>query len=398
MKIAGIVAEYNPFHKGHEYQIQKIREMLGADTGVVCVMSGDFVQRGEPALFSKYARAEAAVRCGADLVIELPVQFSVASAERFAQGAVSVLGALGNVDYLVFGSESGNTDLIARTAVILESPAFDRAIKNILESGCSYPTARSKALRQLMDDVDVTVAPNDNLGVEYIRAINHLGLSMKPISIQRLGARHDCRWDGEMKSGSEIRAIALQGNCISDYVPKAAYEVYMRETERGRGLVSLEAMEQAILSRLRMGRLDKFVSLPDASEGLENRLFKACCEEPSLTAVYDRVKSKRYTHARIRRMTMCAALGISKEDQQLDRTYIRVLALNENGGKILRDAREQCTLPVISKPAAARKLDGLKRESFEKSANAHDLYALAYSDIDARRGGADWITGPFFLK
>lgn len=398
MKVAGIVAEYNPFHKGHAYQIQKIREILGEDTGVVCVMSGDFVQRGEPAVFSKYARAEAAVRCGADLVIELPVSYSLASAERFAEGAVHILGKLGGVDYLVFGSESGDLDGIVNTAELLLTEEFHTMVKAYLESGCSYPTARASALRDLSEGDTVVATPNDNLGVEYVKAIKRYGYKMQPIVVKRVGAMHDCDYDGEMKSGSEIREIIRQGNAYSAYVPERAFEVYASECAAGRGPVSLNDLETAVISRLRMLDFGCFANLPDAAEGLEQKLYAACRRESYLTDIYDSVKSKRYTHARIRRMTMGAALGITKEDYSEENVFARVLALNGRGGSILRMCEPQCAVEVISKPANGRKLDEPKKRLFEKGASAHDLYVLAYGCAEQRKGETDWQTSPIFVK
>lgn len=393
MNIAGIVAEYNPFHKGHAYQIQKIREIYGEDCGIICVMSGDFVQRGEPAMFSKYARAEAAVRCGADLVLELPVHCSVASAERFAQGAVQILGRLGVVDFLVFGSESGEVDTLIETAQLLSGAAFDHKVKQCLETGCSYPAARSMALQELLNGRDVTVNPNDNLGVEYIRAIQKFGYSMEPVAIRRIGAMHDTVSEGNIKSGSEIRSIVGSGLDYEAYIPSAAYAVYEKEMP-----IFSEQLDTAILSRLRMLRQSDFAMLPDAVEGLENRLSTACRTETSLQAIYDSVKSKRYTHARIRRMVMCAALGITKQDYTEDNLYARVLALNEQGGKILRMSDGRRRIDVISKPAAARELGVAQRRMFEKTALSHDLYVLGYNETELRRGEADWVTSPVFVR
>lgn len=398
MKIVGIVVEYNPFHKGHAYQLQKVRELFGDDTAIVCVMSGDFVQRGEPALFSKYARAEAAVRCGADLVIELPLHISIGSAERFADGAVRILGKLGIVDHLVFGSERDDITLLERTVDCLLHPSFDEKLKEFLESGCSYPVARSKAIQALTGGDDPTDMPNDNLGVEYMKAIRRHGFSMKAQTILRKGAMHDQSYDGDMKSGSELREILKSKESVIDYIPTAAYEVYKREIEQGRGPVFLEDLETAILSRLRMLPLDVFAALPDASEGLEHKLYKACRQETNLKSIYDAVKSKRYTHARIRRMTMCAALGISSRDYDAERLYARVLSLNERGGKVLRMSEKRREIEIISKPALARSLEREQFRLFCKGADAHDLYVLAYNNVCERCGGQDWIASPVFIK
>ena len=398
MKIGGIVTEYNPFHKGHAYQIRKIRELYGEDMGIVCVMSGDFVQRGEPAIYSKYARAEAAVRCGADLVLELPVVYSTASAERFASGAVEILGRLGVVDYLFFGSESEDTEAIRKSAELLLTSAFHEKVKAALETGCSYPTARSMALQELNHGLDVTVNPNDNLGVEYVKAILKYGYKMTPIAIQRVGGMHDTEYDGELKSGSEIRALIHSASDVCEYVPEDAYAVYSREMNAGCGPVAAKDLETAILSRLRMLPYSFFENLPDAAEGLENRLYKACRTKTNLNEIYDAVKSKRYTHARIRRMVLHAALGIRKEDYKEDALYVRVLALNERGGGILRASEECRTIEVISKPSAARQLSQNQISLFEINADAHDLYVLAFARETARKGEQDWVASPIFVK
>ena len=398
MKIGGIVTEYNPFHKGHAYQIQKIRELYGEDIGIVCVMSGDFVQRGEPAVFSKYARAETAVRCGADLVIELPVAYSVASAERFAYGAINILGRLGIVDYLFFGSETADCRKIEKTAELLLTSQFYERVKGILGKGCSYPAARSTALRDLNDGEDVTVNPNDNLGVEYVKAIKQCGYSMAPVAIKREGAMHDAIYDGVLKSGSEIRNLMRNGADVRDYLPAEAYEIYSREIKRGCGPISVEQLEMAMISRLRMIPYSAFCDLPDSAEGLENRLYSACRTLTNLNDIYDTVKSKRYTHARIRRMVINVVLGITKCDYKEDNLYARVLALNEKGGKILRESEKLRSIDVISKPSVARTLSTEQVKLFEKTADSHDLYVLAYDNESMRVGEKDWTVSPIFIK
>ena len=398
MNIVGIVAEYNPFHKGHAHQIQKIREIYGADTAVVCVMSGDFVQRGEPAIYNKYARAEVAVRCGADLVLELPVHFSVASAERFAHGAVEIMHKLGCINYLAFGSECGDTQRLISAASVLLSPEFDVLICEKLKSGCSFPVARAAALCELSDGVDVAQLPNDNLGIEYIKALMRLKSDIKPVAIQRVGAMHDCAYNGELKSGSEIRKIIHSQESYGAFVPEAAAEIYHRENESGRGPVSALALEASILARLRQLRLSHVAKLLDAAEGLENKLYRAFRTEVSLNDIYDSVKSKRYTHARIRRMTMCAALGISKDCYDIDNGYVRVLALNQRGAAVLRESEGMRTIDVLSKPSAARSLSAEQLRLFELTADAHDLYVLGYENRNEAIGEADWITSPKFVK
>ena len=203
MNVAGIVAEYNPFHNGHAYHIEATRAALGEDTAIVCCMTGDFVQRGEAAVYSKYARAEAAARCGADLVFELPLQWSVSSAEGFARGAVGLLGALGAVKYLSFGSECGETKPLETLAFALLDPNMDGEIKSELAEGVSYAAARQRALARSVGELSTILdTPNNILAVEYIKAIYNLHLEMQPITVPRYGSEHDGAGEGNMRSAA----------------------------------------------------------------------------------------------------------------------------------------------------------------------------------------------------
>lgn len=398
MTIAGIVAEYNPFHLGHEYQIQETRRILGEDTAIVCVMSGDFVQRGEPAIFSKYARAEAAVRCGVDLVIELPLPWSVASAERFAEGAIQILGKLGCVDYLSFGSETGNLKGLLRVTETLELSAFNRRLRELLSLGISYPSAREQALREFIgEDADFVQCANDTLGIEYLKAIRRGGFSIEPIAIKRMGAGHDEISEQIVKSGSELRMMLKSGQSIGDHLPEQANQVFLKEIQQGRGPISNEDLEPMILSRLRMLDQQAFSSVPDAAEGLEQKLYAACQEESSLEAVYSRAKSKRYTHARIRRMTLCAALGLQKELLDTPPEYARIHAFNERGRDVLNRAKKTAMIDIISKPATGRDLNGNARNAFLLTEKAHDLYVLGFKNASFRSGGQGWRTSPMYI-
>ena len=273
MKIAGLVAEYNPFHNGHLAHIEATKAALGPDTGIICCMSGDFVQRGEAAQWSKTARAECAVRCGADVVFELPVQWSLSSAEGFARGAVGLLDSLGVVDYLSFGSESPTAAPLERAAEALLDPAVDAAIRAELPSGDSYAVIRQRVLERFMGEgARVIETPNNILAVEYIKAIYERGSRMEPLATERRGAQHDKPASGRIRSASELRSMTAAGKPIAPYMPREAHAVLEREREQGRGPVLMGALETAVLSRLRMlGKAD-FAAIPDAAEGLENRL------------------------------------------------------------------------------------------------------------------------------
>ena len=230
MKAVGIVAEYNPFHGGHQYQIRKIRESCGADTPVVAVMSGDFVQRGEAASYDKFTRAEAAVRGGVSLVIELPLPWSLSSAEGFARGGVGLLGATGVVGALSFGSESGNLSAIEKTAAVLDTPEYNEALKAMLAGGTPFAAARAGAARALLGNTAAVLnTPNDLLAVEYLRAAAKLGHTFKYIPIRREGSVHD-----GAGSASELRALLREGESLAGRIPGEAWDVFRCADEAGR--------------------------------------------------------------------------------------------------------------------------------------------------------------------
>ncbi len=394
MKIAGLVAEYNPFHNGHLAHIEATKAALGPDTGIICCMSGDFVQRGEAAQWSKTARAECAVRCGADVVFELPVQWSLSSAEGFARGAVGLLDSLGVVDYLSFGSESPTAAPLERAAEALLDPAVDAAIRAELPSGDSYAVIRQRVLERFMGEgARVIETPNNILAVEYIKAIYERGSRMEPLATERRGAQHDKPASGRIRSASELRTMTAAGKPIAPYMPREAHAVLEREREQGRGPVLMGALETAVLSRLRMlGKAD-FAAIPDAAEGLENRLA-AAMEEPTLDGVLAAAKSKRYALARLRRMCMCAALGIRAGMNELSPPYARLLAVGPNGRELLRMIEGRARVPVITKSAMGRKLPREARECFELNARARDLFVLGCPAAGERRGGGDWRLTP----
>ena len=269
--VIGIVAEYNPFHNGHARLIEQTRARLGADCPVVCVMSGDFVQRGSPAVYSKFARAEAAARCGADLVLELPLPWALSSAEGFARGAVGLLGGLGVVTHLSFGSECGELEPLQRVAEALLDPLLGEDLRAELQSGIPFAAARQRAAaRRVGALAELLQAPNNILAVEYLKAIFDQRLDLHPLTILRTGAQHDRPAEGNVRSASELRTRIGAGENVSAFLPKAAAEISAREKTLGRGPVLPEALESALLSRLRMLPQAAYNTLPGASEGLGN--------------------------------------------------------------------------------------------------------------------------------
>ena len=345
MKTTGIVAEYNPFHNGHKALVDRCRE--NGATHIVAAMSGNFVQRGSVAIMDKRARAAAAIRGGVDLVLELPVPFAVATAEVFARGGVTVLDSLGCVDALAFGAECEDLALLKKAAEAVTDPKVDELIKTELSGGVSYPTARAYAVRSVYgaDIADVLEGPNNILA--------------------------------EFASASMLRILLERGDERAfDFMPATTEVEFKRMVGVGRAPVKVEESERAILSRLRMLTAEDIRKAPDVSEGLENRIYNAIQSATSLEELYDIVKTKRYTHSRIRRIVTALYLGILPEDREAV-PYLRVLGFNDRGLEILKAAKETASLPIITKPSAIAGLDEKARHTFELECRATNLYNLA---------------------
>jgi predicted nucleotidyltransferase len=396
VKTAGIICEYNPIHNGHVRHIAETRAMLGEGSAVVCAMSGNFVQRGDLAVFHKHARALSAVASGADLVIELPLPYVLSSAEGFASGGVKLLDALGVVTHLSFGSETGETQSLAELADCLLCEGMPGIIKHELKSGISYARARQHAVASLLGaKAEMLNTPNNILGVEYIKALKESQSSITPLTVRRFGAAHDS--DGA-ESASKLRKLLKAGKETWHLMPESAAAILMEEITAGRGPVFMDAVETAVLSRLRMLPEEAYTSLADASEGLGLRLMRYAKTMPTVQSILESTKTKRYAMSRLRRMLLCAALGIEAEDSMSPPPYIRVLAMNQTGMRLLREIKEKSPLPVITKPALADTLDGAARSLFLKEAAATDFYVLAYPAPENRLGGQEWTTSPRIIE
>ena len=381
METAGIVAEYNPFHRGHAWHIAETRRRLGGDAPVVCVMSGHWVQRGECALADKWLRAALALDRGADLVVELPTPWAMASAESFARGAVSLLAATGVVDVLSFGSETGELAPLEEAAAALDAPDYPERLRAALGRGLSFPAARQEAA-----GAACLSAPNNNLGVEYLRSIRALGSTIRPLTVPRQGAGHDGPAAGGFASASELRRLLRAGRG-EEAAP------YLTAPWSGE-LADMQHIERAVLARLRtMGEGD-WAALPDGggAEGLPSRLAKAAREAVSLEDFYTRAKTRRYPHARLRRLALAAFLDLRAAERPAAPPYVRVLGLGGRGRALLRKMKDTCPLPVIVKPAQARELDGPALALFQAEARYTDLYGLCFPA--PRPCGAEWIHSP----
>ncbi len=333
MKVVGIICEYNPFHNGHAKQLSAIRRLCEEDSAIVCLMSGNFVQRGHPAIIDKSLRAQAAVDCGADLVLEMPIAVSLSSAEGFASGSVKILSSF--CDTLCFGAETASAESLWCTARALKSESFSPALRCFLDAGLSFPAARVKALESMGLSAELLAKPNDTLAVEYCKAVISQGSAMEILPIHRNGDYHSETADRDNPSATFLRSILYRSGDISPYVPeKAAFQ-------QNAALHALECGERAVLAKLRTMRDDEFEALPYSSEGLWRKLMHESRRQSSLEDILTAVKSKRYTRSRLDRMVMCAFLGLTAEDVASPAPYVRALAVNAKGRAVLKAARKK---------------------------------------------------------
>lgn len=382
MAVAGIIAEYHPFHRGHAWQIASLRERLGEETAVVVAMSGNFVQRGDFAVFGKHARAEMALAGGADLVLEIPTPWASATAERFAQGGAAILAATGVLTHLVFGCESGDAAPLAAVADGLNDPRYPELLRRNLADGMSFAAARQSALTELIGPAAETLAkPNNALAVEYLRALSEYAPSVIPLALPRVGADHDSSELGAYPSASAIRKVLLSGGDWKPLVSEETSAIMHREIEEGRAPVTLETCERAVLARLRSMREEEFLPYDGGGEGLYRRFYRAVHSATSVAAVLETAKTKRYPLARLRRMLLHSYLDIPEAARGETPTYLRVLGANERGRTVLRQMRKCAALPVITKPGDIRKMSDAVRELFQREAACTDLYTLAMPDL-----------------
>lgn len=332
MAVVGIICEYNPFHNGHERQLRLIRQAYGSDAAIVCLMSGNFVQRGMPAIIDKSTRAKAAIRAGADLILELPIGIALSSAEGFASGGVSILSRC--CDTLCFGTETMGKEMLVQEARALLSPAFGPLVREALSSGCSFPAARAAALRQMGLEYDLS-GPNDILGVEYTKAILQQGCRMDLFPVFREGSYHDTALHRDFPSATAVRRQMTDGGSWADAVPPSAAALF-----EDAPLHTLEAGERAILARLRTMTDAEFEALPYGTEGLWRKLMKASRTCTNLPAIIEAVKSKRYTRTRIDRMILCAFLGLTGDTIGTIPPVIRILGFSDRGRAVIKSHPE----------------------------------------------------------
>lgn len=372
MSVIGIVCEFNPFHKGHKYLIDTVKK--DGDT-VVCVMSGNFVQRGEPALFLKEARVKAALLNGADIMLELPFVYATASAEIFAYNAVKILNDFG-CEKLAFGTETADATTLENVVKILNDNEFDDKVKKHFDEGISYPVARQRAFDEYNVDFDIST-PNNILALEYMKAIKKLNSKITPIPVTRIGAGYnDTNSVDGFASATHIRQLINNGEDFSPFVLENSIEIYKEEIKNG-NFVSREKYNLASLTVLRSKLNTEVADIANMSEGLENRIKSAIKVSTSLEEVYDRAKTKRYTHSRIRRAVLSLTLGVTADDLKLPVPYCRLLGFNKNSAEVMGKLAINSKLPFVASYSDILNLKSTDAEKiFSIENTAGDFYSL----------------------
>lgn len=420
MKVLGIIAEYNPFHNGHLYHLEQSKKLCG-ECAVICVMSGNFIQRGEPAIVDKWARAEAALHSGIDLVVELPVVYAMSSAEYFSYASVRLLDSLGIVDYLCFGSETGNMEELNIAASLLsEEPEEYRAcLRQYLDLGLSFPSARARAVGSYLGKRGRSAEAFDRLlsssncilGIEYLKALKKTGSGIIPLTILRTGGSYNSgKLEGPLSSATSIRNLLRRwgkesfGEALSELVPPPTTSILKREFEKGRGPVFPEAFSCMILSAVRRSSPGELARLPYVAEGLENRIYEAALNTGTLEELIEEAATKRYARTRLQRILFHLLTGLKAEDfERFNRCggpqYVRVLGFNKTGRRLLSELGKTSGLPVVTKTADHIASGSPMIEAMLKiEAAATDNYVLGYGSSGERRGGEEFKRKPVIIR
>ena len=336
---------------------------------IIAIMSGSFTQRGDVAVYSKFSRTKTALANGADIVIELPCVWAVSSAQRFAQGGCDIIRALGCVDRLYFGSESGDIDLLQTAADATADVRVNTLTKELMGKGEYYPVALQKAVEKIFggDIASTLSSPNNTLGIEYIKALKGSGIEVR--TIKRTGVDHDSESTTDtIASASKIREMIFANENCDSFIPENSKELNSAFIEHG---------ERALLLKLRELTLGELENIPDVTEGLNNRISAICREKYSVEEILCEIKTKRYTHARLRRILICALLGIKKEHHKNSVPYIRVLGFSSCGEHLLKSVYGKTSLPVIINVAKdIEKLSACAREIFDLDIKATDVRTI----------------------
>lgn len=391
-KVLGIVAEYNPFHNGHLYHLQKSMQDTGCSYSIA-IISGNFTQRGSTSLVDKWTKAEIALRNGIDLVIELPLLYSISSAENFAEGAIKLLDSLKVVDYISFGSESGNISTLNMIADILykEPKAYKNILAHELNKGLSFPKARENALLMYLNDIrrfsNVLSSPNNILGIEYLKALKKYKSTIIPVTIERYDAGyHDTTTTGNIASATAIRNIVKNNgwDILRKVVPESTFSLLLENIKVGHIVPDLSVFEKQIIYNLRKMSISEIAELPDVSEGLENAIKNAANSCNSIVEFLNIIKSKRYTNTRLQRILLYALLGITKKDMALSKKvmpYIRVLGFTNKGKYLISEiSKINPKLEIITSVKKYMDTSTNKNSKYmlEKDIWATNVYTIGY--------------------
>ncbi len=384
MPTVAVVCEYNPFHNGHKYQIDQIREQFGEDTRIIAIMSGNYTQRGEIAICDKSIRAKCAVLSGVDLVLELPFPFSMSSAEFFAGAAVHIANSLGVVDYLSFGSESGDIEELEHIATIMMSEEYEKTLRQLIEaknSAVGYPSLCELTLKTVAgNECNTPMTPNNILGIEYIKALKREKSRIVPHTIRRMGAAYDDESivDGKLQSATAIRsAVSLGDISALAYIPEITKSVILDELKTGNFPTNESALDAAVISHFRLNPPDGKVDIHDAAGGLYNRLLAKSYEANNIEGLVRLTETKKYTTARIRRAMWYSVFGVTSSELRELPDYTQLLAMNTNGQAELKKIKERSDFKILTKPSRTNDLSEVALRQKLRSDRADSLFQLA---------------------
>lgn len=375
--ISSVIAEFNPFHNGHAYLLRQAKQDSDA---VICIMSGNFVQRGDLSIFTKQKRTEFALKNGADLVINLPVGWSMSSAENFAFGGASLLKNTKIVDSIYFGCECGDINALIKTAEIISNEEFTNLVKESMKNGVTYACARQQVVENYSKELgNILSKPNNTLAIEYISATKKLNFSPTFNAVNRVGVEHNSSTgNGEFMSGSALREYIKKSNFldIKNYVPENIYDDIINCNYS-----DINRLDRALLFKIRSLDKEELKNIPDVSEGLENRIFENARLSTNFTELCESIKTKRYTMARIRRILTSAAFGVTKDYLKKEPPYIHILGCTAKGKELIREISSKSELPLVITAKDAIRLDGFAKKTFELEERTSGLYAMSFSPM-----------------
>ncbi len=410
MAVLGIIAEFNPFHNGHYNLIKEVRKQHDFDS-IICVMSGSFVQRGEPAICNKWARAQMALQGGADLVIELPFCFATRSAYYFAKGALQLLELTGVVTHLAFGSENNDIQVLDQVADLLhdESDEYKIILKEFLAQGLSYPLARSKALQKYCPDnpamASLLLGSNNILGIEYLKVLKELDSAIIPLTIERRGSSYHSTDLSEYASASAIRKALYNNTPLEEIqlaMPLATKQILGKEIEQGRAPSHIDTFDNLLLYKLRTMNAKEIGDLYDVTEGLEERIRDKALSCTNVEELKPAIKTKRYSLTKINRILLYSLFNLTKDlAVELDNNgpqYHHVLGFNTQGQKLLQDINYNSKIPVLNRGKDVKALYNQKDTPAGRMIHldvmSTNVYNLLYPAYTQRIGAADFTTSP----